>query len=151
MRSVVLVLVALCSLATATVQAGEDSATNGLFHKSLTLPGGQRLVVEEQSLEPRSVGSYSVRLYSGTNPEAPYDDFLMGVVRPRDGLIADVCEVPQYQCKKCVMITLRNAGSGDFVSAEFFSYTESDVIWRLGLKGLPADMKLPPSEFRLSF
>jgi hypothetical protein len=143
----------LCSLAAVVNYAradegGEDSA---LFHKSLTLPTGQVVVLEEQSLEPRSVGSYALRLYSGANPDAPYDDFLMGTIRPRDGMIEDISLVPVHQCKQCVMITLRSAGSGSYRSVEFLSYTESDLIWRLGLRGLPADMKLPPSEFRLSF
>ena len=55
------------------------------------------LVAEESSLEPRSVGSYSLRLYSATNPDFPYDDFRSGLILARDGIIEAVEELDEIK------------------------------------------------------
>jgi len=44
-------------------------------------------VVAEGEGEPRSIGSYSIRLYGSANPDFPLDDFIAGVVVPRDGSV----------------------------------------------------------------
>jgi hypothetical protein len=45
------------------------------------------VVVAEGDFEARSIGSYSVRAYGAANPRFPFDDFIAGTVRPRDGTI----------------------------------------------------------------
>ena len=67
-----------------------------LFREVLTLADGRIVVVEENTLEPRSVGSYNVRLYGGRDPRFPYDDFVAGILVPRDGTIesANLLDTP---------------------------------------------------------
>jgi hypothetical protein len=94
----------------------------------LSLPDGRVVVVAESALEPRSIGSYSLRLYSGANPDFPFDDFLIGAVFPREGSIsalslADIDQDEQVE----VIVVCRSAGSGSYLSARAFSL-RSDVI-----------------------
>jgi hypothetical protein len=52
------------------------------------IPGTTTMVVvAEGQLEPRSIGSYSVRIYGERNRRFPYDDFVAGTVRRRDGAL----------------------------------------------------------------
>jgi hypothetical protein len=56
--------------------------------KQEVIPGGSAIVVvAEGDFEPRSLGSYSVRAYTAANPRFPFDDFIAGTVRPRDGTV----------------------------------------------------------------
>lgn len=104
----------LLALAISVVNAVR--ADTGLFHEVVTLETGQRLVVEESSLEPRSVGSFSVRLYSGANPKFPYDDFRRGLLLKRDGVVQSVRVLPPQDGHARVLITVRSVGSGSHAS-----------------------------------
>ena len=45
--------------------------------KKAPFPGSPQIaVVAEGDFEPRSIGSYSLRIYAGTNPDFPYDAFM---------------------------------------------------------------------------
>jgi hypothetical protein len=66
------------------------AAQSARFEHSLILGDGSRLVIVEGEREPRSTGSYTVRLYSGVNAQYPYDDFQAGVVLPRVGFIETI-------------------------------------------------------------
>ena len=76
-----LLVIVLCS---SQVQA-EDRVI-----KKFDLPNGRLIVVAEGDYEPRSMGSYSVRLYSAANPEFPFDDFRSGIIVSRDGVIQKI-------------------------------------------------------------
>lgn len=104
----------LLALAISVVNAVR--AESGLFHEVITLDTGQRLVVEESSLEPRSIGSFSVRLYSGANPKFPYDDFRRGLLLKRDGILESVRVLPPQDGHARVLITVRSVGSGSHAS-----------------------------------
>ena len=47
------------------------------------LPTGEIVMVDEGENEPRSIGSYSIRIYSGAMAEYPFDDFVTGIILPR--------------------------------------------------------------------
>lgn len=101
--------------------AGVARAGEGLFLQSLTLADGGRVVVAEAPLEPRSIGSFSIRLYSGANPDYPYDDFLTGVVAARDGflervMLADLDADPAQE----LVVLIRSAGSGSYLAAQAY-------------------------------
>lgn len=102
--------------------AAENPA--GVFVDDVTLPDGKVLVVAEARLEPRSIGSYSVRLYSGSDPEYPHDDFVAGVVVPRDGTIERIglADIDGDGVAELVVVT-RSVGSGSYGSARAFSVT----------------------------
>ena len=89
----------------------------------LALPGQRTAVVAEGDGEARSIGSYSVRLYSTENAQ-PGDDttfFLSGVVRARDGTLESVSLAELARGgPPSLIVTIRSAGSGGYVSADAF-------------------------------
>jgi hypothetical protein len=89
---------------------------NSQYRDILKLDSGQLLVVEESALEPRSVGSYVARVYSGRNPEFPFDDFVAGVILPRHGVLAKVCALPAEQAEQSVAVIVRSVGTGGYLS-----------------------------------
>ena len=99
-----------------------DADPDKLFVEDMALPDGKVLVVAEARLEPRSIGSYSIRLYSGANPEYPYDDFLSGLVVARDGTVerVELADIDDDGAAEAVVVT-RSVGSGGYVSAQAFA------------------------------
>ena len=107
------------------------------FVESRRLPTGQVAVVAEGDLEPRSIGSYSLRLYSGRAPEFPTDDFVAGTIRPRDGTIARVLlEDLDGDAKPEIVIAMHSAGSGGYLSADAFRYAERSLARLATVSGL---------------
>ena len=100
------------------------------YLKKVTLPHGNGMVVvSEGDFEPRSLGSYSVRLYGAENLEFPFDDFLSGCIRPRPNggieklLVRDI-DGDGY---KDVVVIIHSVGNGGFLSAEAFGFREKQV------------------------
>jgi hypothetical protein len=127
---------ATVALAGGTGEAGER------FVQKLALPGQRTAVVAEGDLEARSMGSYSVRVYS-TERAQPGDDttfFSSGVIRPRDGgveriLLADV----DGSGRSSLVVVIRSAGSGGYLSADAFAIGPGAVTLRGSVSGLPAN------------
>ena len=97
-------------------------------------------VVSEGNLEPRSIGSYCLRVYYLGNPDFPYDHFVTGLIMPRDGslekvLIADLNgdEVPE------IIVTIRSAGTGSYLSADAFQFDGKHLIHYKSFSNLPKD------------
>ncbi|WP_421869135.1 PliI family lysozyme inhibitor of I-type lysozyme [Motiliproteus sp.] len=82
------------------------------FVKQLTLGDGRVVVISEGPGEPRSLGSFSVRLYSGASPQFPLDDFVGGQIYPRDGTIESVRLVDELPY--LLQVEIRSAGSGGY-------------------------------------
>ena len=55
-----------------------------VFHLPITM---EPVIVAEGDLEPRSIGSYTMRIYKARSAKFPTDEFITGVVRPRNGTI----------------------------------------------------------------
>src|SRR5262245_21841842 len=86
------------------------------------LPGTSTVVVvAEGDFEPRSLGSYSVRIYAGLNPRFPYDHFIAGIVRPRDGTVEHVLlsDLDRDGSPE-IIVVIRSAGTGGYLSADAF-------------------------------
>ncbi len=86
------------------------------------LPGTTAVVVvAEGEFEPRSVGSYSLRIYAGANSRFPYDDFIAGTVRSRDGVVEDVL-FPDVDGDGSpeIVVVIRSVGTGGYLSADAF-------------------------------
>jgi Periplasmic lysozyme inhibitor of I-type lysozyme len=82
---------------------------------------GANVVVAEGDLEPRSIGSYSVRVYAATNPRFPHDDFVAGVIRPRDGSIEDIrFSDLDRDGSLDIIVIIRSVGTGGYLSADAF-------------------------------
>ncbi|HEX6827686.1 MAG TPA: PliI family lysozyme inhibitor of I-type lysozyme [Burkholderiales bacterium] len=105
--------------------------------ESVRLPTSQMAVIAEGDLEPRSIGSYSLRLYSGRKPEFPLDDFITGLIRPRDGtIIRVVLEDVNGDVTPEIVIVMQGAGSGGHLSADAFGYGKSSLYWLESVTGL---------------
>ena len=123
-------------LASAVLQAG---AASDRFVQKVKLPSGLTAVVAEGDFEARSIGSFSVRLYSTENAQ-PGDDttfFVTGVLHERDGAIekvvlADVDGDGRVE----IVVIVRSAGTGGYLSARAFGFDKKTVVLRASLAGL---------------
>lgn len=85
-------------------------------------------VVAEGDLEPRSIGSYTLRIYGGGSSQFPTDDFITGIVRPRDGTIEAVHFIDVDGDNRAVLVVLmRSAGSGGYLAADAFRYRNRSI------------------------
>ena len=97
-------------------------------------------MVAEGESEPRSIGSYTVRIYEVLNPASPTDFFVCGVVRPRDGVLEDVLvEDLDGDGDEDLIVSIRNVGTGSFLSADAFGYSDRSLFLLASVAGLTRD------------
>jgi hypothetical protein len=106
----------------AVLDAGAQS--NLRFAKWFQIPSASAVVVvAEGEFEPRSVGSYALRVYGGAAKKFPTDDFVVGVIRPRNGTIEAVLfESVDGDDSPEIVVIMRAVGSGGYISADSFRY-----------------------------
>jgi hypothetical protein len=105
------------------------------------IPGASTVVVvAEGELEPRSLGSYSVRVYAGTNPRFPYDDFIAGTIRPRGGAVERVAftDLDRDGAPEIVVV-IRSAGTGGYLSADALRLQGTTLRLLESVSGLAKD------------
>lgn len=87
------------------------------------------IVVAEGEFEPRSMGSYSVRLYGGSSKTFPTDDFLGGLIRSRAGAVEAVkfADVDGDGTPE-VVVMIRSVGTGGYLSADAFGFRTGSLI-----------------------
>ena len=122
-------LVALCIASTATAcsvninkskpqpqqsTSSGQQQTSGIFLKSINLASGATVVVEEGRLEPRSIGSVTVKLYRDLN----VGDFAGAVSFARDGTILKAVLIENGCDKQKLSITTVTAGSGNYQASQ---------------------------------
>jgi len=109
--------------------------------KQAPLPDARAtVVVAEGDLEPRSIGSYTIRVYAATDPRFPYDRFLAGAVRPRNGGVEELrfADVDRDGIAD-IIVVMRAAGTGGHRSADAFRL-RGDALRLLGsVSGLAKD------------
>src|SRR5262245_13766796 len=86
------------------------------------------MVVAEGDLEPRGTGSYTLRVYAGHSDQFPTDEFITGIVRSRNGTI----EAMQFadvdgDGRADVVVLIRSAGSGGYLDADAFRYSNRSL------------------------
>jgi len=113
------------------------AGSDGLFSERVDTADGRVIVIAEAQLEPRSIGSYSIRMYSGRNPKFPYDDFLTGVIHPRDGMIiaARLSDVGGDEIEELI-VTMQSAGSGGYLAADAFALNQDTITRIAHVEGL---------------
>jgi PliI/PliC-like inhibitor of I-type lysozyme len=94
------------------------------FVKKFQLSGSPEIVVvAEGEYEPRSIGSYSVRIYSGRSSKFPFDDFVAGFVMRRNGIVEAVkFDDLDGDGRAEVVVIVRAVGTGGYISADAFRY-----------------------------
>lgn len=97
------------------------------------------VVADEGEGEPRSVGSYALRLYKAGDPSFPFDTFLAGALRPRDGTLealkfADI----DRDGKNEIIVVVRSAGTGGYLSADAFRLQKGALVLAASKSGLAA-------------
>lgn len=130
------ILLIAAALAVGCRALGNDDSAR--YAKRHPLPSGQVAVIAEGDFEPRSIGSYSVRIYSNVQPEYPTDDFLWGLLLSRDGAIESVifADIDQDGAKE-IVVTIRCAGTGSYLSADAFKVKDKQLVKVVAVKGLP--------------
>ena len=101
------------------------------FAKWFQIPGASAVVVvAEGEFEPRSVGSYALRIYLGAVKKFPTDEFVVGIIRPRNGTIEAVrFESVDADDSREIVVIMRAVGSGGYVSADSFRYRNGLLEW----------------------
>jgi hypothetical protein len=106
---------------------GNEQKQAGRYVNQHKLSTGLTAVVAEGDFEPRSIGSYSVRIY-GANPEFPIDDFLCGTIRSRDGSIEKIMiQDLNGDGNEEIIIIIRSVGTGGYLSADAFQYQSKQL------------------------
>jgi hypothetical protein len=128
-------LAAVIVLLTGLAHGSERSAR---VVKKLQIPGSlEVVVVAEGDFEPRSVGSYTLRLYGGSSAKFPTDDFVAGSVRPRNGTVEAVrFEDVDGDDGPEIVVILRSAGSGGYLSADAYRYRARSLEFILSISDL---------------
>lgn len=120
-----------------TSHASDDSLR---YVKKHLLPTGQVAVVAEGDLEPRSIGSYSIRIYSNEDKKYPTDDFICGIIQTRDGSVENVtfADINQDKIKE-IIITIRCVGTSSTLSADAFSFKDKQLVKVATISDQPKD------------
>ena len=95
------------------------------------------IVVDEGAVEPRSIGSYALRLYDGRRGGDDHDLYLTGVARPRDGglLKLDFADLDGDGAAELVVV-MQSAGSGGYLAADAFRLRHGVLSRVAGVEGL---------------
>lgn len=129
-------LIALSAFLVATGALGQEQGSR--YVAKALLPGGPEvIVVAEGEFEPRSIGSYSLRIYSGVHAGFPTDRFLTGVIRPRDGTLESVSFANlDGDSRPEIIIAIRSVGSGGYLSADAFRFEGTSLRLAAAVSGL---------------
>ncbi|MFJ7565747.1 PliI family lysozyme inhibitor of I-type lysozyme [Herminiimonas sp. NPDC097707] len=125
MKKIALLLFSLTAslMITSSASAADKDRT-----VTATMPQGMIVVVSEGRMEPRSAGSYSLHLYAKNDPAYPYDRFIAGLVRPRNGTVQEIKFADVNGDKKPDIIVLtRYTGSGAFVTVDAFRFNKQSL------------------------
>jgi hypothetical protein len=108
------------------------------FVKKFQIPGSREVIaVAEGDFEPRSMGSYTLRLYGGHSAIFSTDDFVVGLIRPRNGKVETVRFVNiDGDDRPEIVVIIRSVGSGGYLSADAFRYQTGSLEFIISVSDL---------------
>lgn len=135
MNKLALFCIALALSATATA-----ADNNGRVVKSALHPQSKGMVVvAEGDFEPRSIGSYTLRIYAKNDPAYPYDEFITGAVRSRNGTIESLkfADLDRDGTQE-IIVTTRYVGSGNYVTVDAYRLRKKNLQLLTSIAGMDA-------------
>lgn len=138
---ILLIFAALLTLSACS--ANVDLDCDAAETQSLSLDEHTLAVVAEGEGEPRSMGSYSLRLYRLQAGNNDRDFFIAGTVAARDGflkklLLADVIGKGQ----PALVVVFESAGSGSYISARAWQYSAKNLHLLASVDGLAPEQDI---------
>jgi ecotin len=112
------------------------------FVQKTVLPNKRIAVVAEGEGEARSIGSYSLRVYSTETSTSPNDTtfYRGGIIRARDGSIEQVLLTELISGQPASLVVLiRSAGTGGFQSVDAFDLSGDSIRLRASVAGVNAE------------
>lgn len=108
-----------------------------------------QVVIAEGVAEPKSMGSYSVRLYQGNPAGGRRDFFIAGLIFARDGFLkqAEFADIDNDQIEDLVVV-FESAGTGDYLSAHAWRLVDEKLSAIAVVEGLAFDADVS-AELRL--
>jgi hypothetical protein len=129
------------SLAALILTASSFAADNGSrVIKSGIYPATKGMVVvAEGDYEPRGIGSYTLRVYAKNDPAYPYDEFLTGTIRPRNGTVESLtfADIDRDGTAE-IIVTTRYVGSGNYVTVDAFRLRKKNLQLVTSIAGMDA-------------
>ena len=113
---------------------------NGRIVKSALHPQSKGMVVvAEGDFEPRSIGSYTLRVYAKNDPAYPYDEFVTGTVRSRNGAIESLkfADLDRDGTQE-IIVTTRYVGSGNYVTVDAYRLRKKTLLFVTSIAGMDA-------------
>lgn len=139
MRKIAALLLCLAATSISIAAPANDSERTV---KTATFPQTQgAVVVAEGDFEPRSIGSYTLRLYAKSDPAFPYDGFLSGIVRPRDGSVESIrfADLDRDGAPE-IIVVMRSVGSGGYLSADAFRFQDKSLTFLTAVSGIEGNV-----------
>ena len=130
-----MVIATLCFSLAALAYGAEPNVS---FVKKFQIPGSAEvLVIAEGDFEPQSIGSYALRIYGGSSKEFPTDDFIVGLIRPRNGTIEAVrFDDIDGDDRAEIVVIIRSVSSSGYLSADAFRYRARSLEWVVSVAAL---------------
>jgi hypothetical protein len=124
------------------LSAAAIGADNNRIVKTGVFPQTKGMVVvAEGDFEPRGIGSYSLRVYAKNDPAYPYDEFITGTIRPRNGTIESLTFADlDHDGTQEIIITTRYIGSGNYVTVDAFRLRKKNLQFITSIAGMDAKL-----------
>ncbi len=138
-RVLLLVVFIFCFASFISLVSAQDEKKSSRYIGLVPLSDGFTAVISEGDYEPRSIGSYSVRIYK-SSPKAAVDLFVCGTILKRNGYIEKV-ELQDVNADgiKDLVVVIRCVGSGSYLSADAFEYKSNRLSLIARVANLKAD------------